>query len=94
MAPTTVFVRRGSSLSTSTELYIAGFSLVGALVGGLLLWLLVRFCKNRMNEKRDEKRGAAFLHVRGVMKEGEKSNTLNELRSVPKKPGRIFSYNT
>lgn len=73
-----MLARRGFSFNTSTELYIAGFALVGVLVSGLLLWLLVRHCKNRMSKKRNEKRGAAFLHVRGVMKEGEKSSTLNQ----------------
>ena len=83
MVPTALFTRGGPSISTSTALYIAGFALVGVLIGGLLLWLLIRYCKKRRSEKREEKLGAAFLHVRGIMKEGEKSNPSNQPRSVP-----------
>ncbi|KAI6108310.1 hypothetical protein F5141DRAFT_108930 [Pisolithus sp. B1] len=60
-----------SSLGVSKGLYIAGFTLVGILVGGLSLWLLVRCYKKRMSAKRIDERGAAFLHVRGVKKTGD-----------------------
>ncbi|KAL4064988.1 hypothetical protein V8B97DRAFT_1875392 [Scleroderma yunnanense] len=77
MAPI-LLARNSFPLSTNTTLYIAGFVLVGVLVGGLSLWLLARCYKNRMNKKRNEERGAAFLHVRGVVKEGDGSNQANQ----------------
>ncbi|KAI6125633.1 hypothetical protein EDD16DRAFT_1474199 [Pisolithus croceorrhizus] len=60
-----------SSLGVSKGLYIAGFTLVGILVVGLSLWLLIRCYKKRMSAKRNDERGAAFLHVRGVKKAGD-----------------------
>lgn len=60
-----------SVLGMSKGLYIAGFTLVGILVGGLSLWLLVRCYKKRMSEKRNDERGAAFLHVKGIRKAGD-----------------------
>ncbi|KAG6330876.1 hypothetical protein ID866_8214 [Astraeus odoratus] len=72
MAPVTLLARDSlSSDGMSKGLIIAGFTLVGVLVSGVSLWLLVRYCKHRMREKRSEERGAAFLHVRGVMKAGD-----------------------
>lgn len=60
-----------SSVGMSKGLYIAGFTLVGLLVAGLSLWLLVRCYKKRMGEKRNDERGAAFLHVKGIRKAGD-----------------------
>ncbi|RDB25827.1 hypothetical protein Hypma_006477 [Hypsizygus marmoreus] len=67
----TSFVRRAEFSSPSNPIYIAGFCIVGAILLGLSIWILIRFQRKRAAAKREENRGAAFLSVRGLVKEGE-----------------------
>lgn len=48
-------------------IYIGGFSVVGAVILGLGVWGLIRWLRKRAAVKREEKRGAAFLSVRGIV---------------------------
>jgi hypothetical protein len=41
---------------------------------GIATWLGVRYYRNRVQAKREDKRGAAFLSVRGLVKESESSD--------------------
>jgi len=52
-------------------IYIVGFVLVGVALLGLLVWLAIRTHRRRAVSKREENRGAAFLSVRGLVKNGE-----------------------
>ncbi|KAG1750190.1 hypothetical protein EDB19DRAFT_1678833 [Suillus lakei] len=56
-------------LPTSTTVYIVGFTLAGLLVTAAMLWVAVRFFRRKLQAKRAEERGAAFLNVRGVVRE-------------------------
>ncbi|TFK40285.1 hypothetical protein BDQ12DRAFT_490822 [Crucibulum laeve] len=64
--------RDDSDSSPLNPIYIAGFAVVGAIVLGVAIWLALRFHRKRAAAKREETRGAAFLSVRGLVKEGEK----------------------
>lgn len=54
---------------------IAGFCLVGVVLFGLALWAVVYVYRKRQRNKREKAQGAAFLTVKGVVKDttGEKS---------------------
>jgi hypothetical protein len=60
--------------STSSQVYtidIVGFCLVGAVFLVIIL-VCIRLLRKRALSKRDDARGAAFLSVRGLVREGEK----------------------
>ncbi|KAF8837257.1 hypothetical protein BDN67DRAFT_973182 [Paxillus ammoniavirescens] len=69
MAPR-IFPRDDSSnaLSSTNYIYVAGFTIAGLVVLAVSLWVLIRYQRRRMSKKRCEERGAAFLHVRGVVR--------------------------
>ncbi|PFH53082.1 hypothetical protein AMATHDRAFT_1508 [Amanita thiersii Skay4041] len=54
-------------------IYAAGFAIVGAIALGLIIWLSLRLSRKRAKAKRESKLGPAFLSVRGVVKDGERS---------------------
>ncbi|PBK92881.1 hypothetical protein ARMGADRAFT_929500 [Armillaria gallica] len=61
-------------MSTSSPLrpiYIAGFVVVGVLLLGVALWLAVRTHRRRAQAKREENLGAAFLSVKGLVRDGD-----------------------
>lgn len=63
-----------SAMSPSSSLgsiYIAGFVTAGVIILGIAFWLAFRAYTKRARAKRDEDRGAAFLSVRGLVKEGD-----------------------
>ncbi|KAF8623647.1 hypothetical protein AX17_007346 [Amanita inopinata Kibby_2008] len=72
--------------STINPIYITGFAAVGATVLGLVIWLLLRTVQKRAADRREEEPGAAFLSVRGVMRDGK---TISE-----KRPGLYAIPNT
>ncbi|KIJ12848.1 hypothetical protein PAXINDRAFT_101058 [Paxillus involutus ATCC 200175] len=69
MAPR-IFPRDDSSSTPSVTnyIYVAGFTIAGLVVVAVSLWVLIRYQRRRMSKKRCEERGAAFLHVRGVVR--------------------------
>ncbi|KAG2756880.1 hypothetical protein P692DRAFT_20765263 [Suillus brevipes Sb2] len=56
-------------LPISRTVYIVGFTLAGLLVVTSMIWLALRFFRRKLQAKRGEERGAAFLNVRGVVRE-------------------------
>lgn len=65
-------------------IYIAGFCIVGAIVLGLVVWFGLRFHRKRAATKREEARGAAFLSVRGLVKETGEESEKDHFGSVPR----------
>ncbi|KAF9069213.1 hypothetical protein BDP27DRAFT_1294023 [Rhodocollybia butyracea] len=61
--------------STLNSLLIAGIAVIGAIVVGLSTWLIIRQLRIRSRNKRENARGAAFLSVRGVVREGGEKAT-------------------
>lgn len=62
------------AMSTSSSLrpiYIAGFVVVGVLLLGVVLWLGIRTHRRRAQAKREENLGAAFLSVKGLVRDGD-----------------------
>ncbi|KAK0483982.1 hypothetical protein IW261DRAFT_1583211 [Armillaria novae-zelandiae] len=62
------------AMSTSSSLrpiYIAGFVVVGVLLLGVALWLAIRTYRRRAQAKREETLGAAFLSVKGLVRDGD-----------------------
>jgi hypothetical protein len=49
--------------------YIVGFTLAGFFVAIAVSWIAMRFFRHKLQAKRAESRGAAFLNVRGVVRE-------------------------
>ncbi|KAG1779205.1 hypothetical protein EV702DRAFT_1091061 [Suillus placidus] len=56
-------------LPISRTVYIVGFTLAGLLVAVSLMLLALKFFRHKLQAKRAEERGAAFLNVRGVVRE-------------------------
>ena len=58
-----------SSDSISNPVYIAGI-VVAAVIGlGITVWLGLRAYRKRVRNRREEKMGAAFLSVKGLVRE-------------------------
>ncbi|KAF9236709.1 hypothetical protein BU15DRAFT_76669 [Melanogaster broomeanus] len=70
MAPS-IFPRQSTNslpdLTTNISLYVVGFAIAGIVIFAILSWLFIRCYRRSMSTKRSEKRGGAFLHVRGVV---------------------------
>ncbi|KAI5119973.1 hypothetical protein M0805_004352 [Coniferiporia weirii] len=64
--PSTSAIKSGTSIPTTA---IAGFCVAAVLVLSVSIWLGVSFYRKRERRKREEKRGSAFLTVKGVVKE-------------------------
>ena len=70
--PIRILPRDGDTAST-IALYVAGFSIAGVVALGAGVWLTIRFLKQRARRSDEDSRGAAFLNVRGLVREaGEK----------------------
>jgi hypothetical protein len=72
MAP--YFLARSDSadagpIPISKTVYIVGFTLAGFFLALAASWVALRFFRRKLQEKRAEARGAAFLNVRGVVRE-------------------------
>ncbi|KAG7448138.1 uncharacterized protein BT62DRAFT_891058 [Guyanagaster necrorhizus] len=59
-----------SSSSSLRPIYIAGFVLVGVLLLGVALWLAIRRYRRWAQAKREGNLGAAFLSVKGLVRDG------------------------
>ncbi|KDQ57355.1 hypothetical protein JAAARDRAFT_70263 [Jaapia argillacea MUCL 33604] len=59
----------GAISSSELPLIIAGFSLAGAILIGLGVYLTIRYFRKKAQAKREDERGAAFLSVRGIVSE-------------------------
>jgi hypothetical protein len=73
--------RSQSSLSFG-PVYIIGIALVGCILLGISTWLLLRLYRKRLRAKREDARGAAFLSVKGLVRESaeyEKSSIPPEI---------------
>src|ERR1700753_440694 len=75
MAPQPIhIIARGGGMSSSTGVYVAGFVVAGLVLTGAASWLAIRFLRKRAQRKDEDNRGAAFLNVRGLVREdGEKT---------------------
>lgn len=75
MAPQPIHIfPRSGGMSSSTEVYVAGFVVAGLFLLGATAWLTIRFLRKRAQRKEEDKRGAAFLNIRGLIREdGEKN---------------------
>lgn len=73
------FTNGTTNVPDNKTAYIIGFTLSGLLVTVAISWIASRFFRKRLQEKRAEGRGAAFLNVRGVMQEMKEpvNNTLS-----------------
>ncbi|KAG2037652.1 hypothetical protein BDR03DRAFT_366572 [Suillus americanus] len=56
-------------LPISRTIYIVGFTLAGLLAATSVIWLALRFFRRKLQAKRAEERGVAFLNIRGVVRE-------------------------
>ncbi|KAF8656877.1 hypothetical protein AX16_002423 [Volvariella volvacea WC 439] len=70
--PVIKLVPRGSDDSSPTNpIYIAGYTVIGVIVMGLLIWLALRMYRRHAVASRASQRGAAFLSVRGLVPEDQ-----------------------
>ncbi|TFY68534.1 hypothetical protein EVG20_g3520 [Dentipellis fragilis] len=80
MAPPTILFPRVNAAdaddgsSTSKPLVIAGSVVAGTMVLAVMIWLGSRWYRQRMQSKRENARGAAFLNVKGIIKEGDEKD--------------------
>jgi len=75
MAPQPIHILpRDDKTSSNNILYIAGFTVAGIVILGAVCWLTIRLLRKRARRSEQDDRGAAFLNVRGLIREdGEKS---------------------
>ncbi|KAF8986594.1 hypothetical protein BDQ17DRAFT_1436194 [Cyathus striatus] len=78
--------RADSDSSSFKSEYIAGSVIAGFIVLGVAIWLIIRFYRTRAAEKREDQRGATFLSVRGIVKEGEPDPNEEKLPSSTLQP--------
>lgn len=79
-----------SPVPISRTVYIVGFTLAGLLAAISITWVTLRFFRRKLQAKRAEERGAAFLNVRGVVREMNEpvSQSLSQSTTItfPQKP--------
>ncbi|KAG2083535.1 hypothetical protein BD769DRAFT_621834 [Suillus cothurnatus] len=79
-----------SPIPISRTVYIVGFTLAGLLAAISITWVTLRFFRRKLQAKRAEERGAAFLNVRGVVREMNEpvSQSLSQSTTItfPQKP--------
>lgn len=81
-----LFSRDASSSSGLNPIYIAGFIIAGVTVLGVGLWIALRMQKRRAASKSETQRGAAFLSVRGIVRDDEKEYVLGLPPYQPRPP--------
>ncbi|KAF9468158.1 hypothetical protein BDZ94DRAFT_1184579 [Collybia nuda] len=79
MPVVTLFRRETPHPEPINPIYIGGFCVVGVIILGLGVWGLIRWRRKRASSKREEQRGAAFLSVRGIVKDGIKEKSSETL---------------
>jgi len=71
MAPQPIHILpRDGAGSPKAGLYIAGFVVAGLVTLGAAAWLTIRFLRQRARANDEDNRGASFLNVRGLVREG------------------------
>ncbi|KDR76307.1 hypothetical protein GALMADRAFT_247666 [Galerina marginata CBS 339.88] len=55
--------------SISNPVYIAGIIVAAVIISGVGIWMGLRFYRKRMAAKRESERGAAFLSVKGLVRD-------------------------
>jgi hypothetical protein len=61
--------RADLSFKSNLGLYVAGFCVIGVLLFGVALWGVIRCYRKRSKTKREKAQGAAFMTVRGVVRD-------------------------
>ena len=75
MAPQPIHILpRAGGASSPSGVYIAGFVVAGVVLLGGVGWLTLRFLRKRAQRKDGDKRGAAFLNVRGLVREDDEKD--------------------
>ena len=73
MAPQLIRILPRDGDGSKSGLYIAGFVIAGLIILGVVVCLTIRFLRQRARNNAEDNRGAAFLNVRGLVREdGEK----------------------
>jgi len=73
MAPRPIRILPRDGDSSRSGLYTAGFVIAGLIIVGVAGCLAIRFLRQRARNRDEDRRGAAFLNVRGLVKDdGEK----------------------
>lgn len=60
-----------SSTSISNPIYVAGIVVAVVAILGISVWLGLRVYRKRVAAKRESKMGAAFLSVKGLVREDD-----------------------
>jgi hypothetical protein len=63
-----------ASSSSLPTIAIVGFIVAGAIALLALGWMVIRVIRKRIQRKRENSRGAAFLSVKGLVKEGAEAS--------------------
>ncbi|TFK72945.1 hypothetical protein BDN72DRAFT_894384 [Pluteus cervinus] len=70
-----IFRREENSSQYINPIYIAGFAVAGTIVLGFGIWIGLRTYRRRAASQREAERGAAFLSVRGLVREDQFQST-------------------
>ncbi|KAF8149868.1 hypothetical protein B0H34DRAFT_667147 [Crassisporium funariophilum] len=62
---------KDSSATISSPVYIAGITLAGVIGLAVCAWLALRYYRQRVAAKRESQMGAAFLSVKGLVREDD-----------------------
>jgi len=91
MAPQPIHILpRDGAVSPRTGLYIAGFVVAGLVTLGAAAWLTVRFLRRRARTNDEDNRGASFLNVRGLVREGGEKGEDEALPKYGYEPSTIM----
>jgi len=71
MAPQLIHILPRDGNGSNSGLYIAGFVIAGLIILGVGGCLLIRFLRQRARNNDEDNRGAAFLNVRGLVREDD-----------------------
>lgn len=90
--PIRILPRAGNGSSATTPIYIVGFVIAGVILTGAAAWFAVRFMRKRAQRNGEDSRGAAFLNVRGLVREdGEKNGDDAVPNDIAGFQGHMFS---
>jgi hypothetical protein len=60
-----------------TPTLVAGIIVIAALAFGIALFVLIRHLRKKASAQRNDERGAAFLNVRGLVKEDDRKRCVS-----------------
>ena len=82
MAPQPIHILpRDEDGSSKTALYTAGFVIAGMVILGVVAYLTIRYLRQRARKNGEDSRGAAFLNIRGLVREDSEKD---QGESLPK----------